>query len=309
MNAPDFDVFLSHNSQDKPAIEELARRLTVERISPWLDNWNLIPGESWQPAIERGLERCAACAVFIGPTGISPWHNEEMRAAISRRVHEGSFRVIPVLLPGGQRDKWGRLPTFLSSTTWVEFRATLDDENAFHRLLCGINGCEPGLVSGRPLTEGMAPYLGLESFKQEHAPFFFGREALTEWLMAKLRVAPGAKEGNRFLAILGASGSGKSSLAQAGPVPALRNGWYSSLNIINRSVTRPSCLPSKNAGWGWNLNVSSQDSPCGVHTHFGCDIFKCPGLIMSVLFCNRDGGAVWCHIIGWHKDGLDSMGS
>jgi len=43
-----YDVFLSHNSADKPAVEELARRLVKEGIQPWLDKWNLIPGEPWQ---------------------------------------------------------------------------------------------------------------------------------------------------------------------------------------------------------------------------------------------------------------------
>lgn len=47
-----YHVFLSHNSADKPAVEELARRLVKEGIQPWLDTWNLIPGEPWQEAIE-----------------------------------------------------------------------------------------------------------------------------------------------------------------------------------------------------------------------------------------------------------------
>jgi hypothetical protein len=52
-----YDIFLSHNSADKPAVEELARRLVKARIQPWLDSWNLIPGEPWQEAIEEVLER------------------------------------------------------------------------------------------------------------------------------------------------------------------------------------------------------------------------------------------------------------
>ena len=77
-----YDVFLSHNSADKPSVEELARRLVEEGIQPWLDTWNLIPGAPLQEALEAALDRCAACAVFIGPSGTSPWQNEEMRAAI-----------------------------------------------------------------------------------------------------------------------------------------------------------------------------------------------------------------------------------
>jgi hypothetical protein len=46
------DVFLSHNSTDKPAVESLAHRLRAEGIEPWLDKWNLIPGNPWQEEIE-----------------------------------------------------------------------------------------------------------------------------------------------------------------------------------------------------------------------------------------------------------------
>ena len=37
MPHPQFHVFLSHNSADKPAVEELARRLKAEGMEPWLD--------------------------------------------------------------------------------------------------------------------------------------------------------------------------------------------------------------------------------------------------------------------------------
>ena len=153
--------------------------------------------------MEQALADCATCAVFIGPGGLGPWQNEEMRAAIARRVgeREGQFRVIPVLLPGMERPGRGRLPTFLTTTTWVEFRRSLDDEETFRRLVCGIRGEEPGAGSDAAPFAGECPYRGLEVFDVEHAPFFFGREALTEWLVVALRPTPSGQE-NRFLAIL-----------------------------------------------------------------------------------------------------------
>src|SRR4051795_10907777 len=83
-----FDVFLSHATTDKPLVEDLARRLTRENLKPWLDKWNLIPGTAWQPEIEAVLADCVTCAVIIGPGGIGPWHHEEMRTAINRRVED-----------------------------------------------------------------------------------------------------------------------------------------------------------------------------------------------------------------------------
>jgi tetratricopeptide (TPR) repeat protein len=220
-----FQVFLSHSSGDKAAVEELAVRLRREGIEPWLDKWNLVPGDPWQPAVERALDECATCAVVIGPGGFGGWQNEEMRAAIARRASEGQggFRVIPVLLPGVDRPERGKLPAFLLASTWVEFRRSLDEADAFRRLICGIQGQEPGVGPGGAVFEGACPYRGLEVFDVEHAPFYFGREALTEWLINELRLKASGEE-NRFLAVLGASGSGKSSLARAGLVAALKKG-------------------------------------------------------------------------------------
>jgi len=221
------DAFLSHNSQDKPAVEALAQRLQAEGISCWLDKWNLIPGEPWQEAIEEALRTCKSCVVFIGPGEFGPWQNEEMRRAIRRRVEESSdsrLRVIPCVLPGGIRGERSQLPDFLVSTTWVEFRQSLDEEEAFHRLKCGILGIAPGPTVGVSLPEGESPYRGLEAFQAEHAPFYFGRDADVEWLINELRTGSPTGSEIRFLGILGASGSGKSSLARAGLVPAIRKG-------------------------------------------------------------------------------------
>jgi len=59
------------------------------------------------------------------------------------------------------------------------------------------------------------PYRGLQAFDEEHAAFFFGRDEDVARLLEKL-------EGGGFLAVLGPSGSGKSSLVRAGLLPALR---------------------------------------------------------------------------------------
>jgi WD40 repeat protein/DNA-binding SARP family transcriptional activator len=65
------------------------------------------------------------------------------------------------------------------------------------------------------------PYKGLRPFQERDAQDFFGREALVERLLARLREdGPQA----RFLAVVGPSGCGKSSVVRAGLLPALRHG-------------------------------------------------------------------------------------
>ena len=64
---------------------------------------------------------------------------------------------------------------------------------------------------------GASPYQGLAFFDVKDAGRFFGREALTQDLLAYLK-------DHRFLAVVGASGSGKSSVVRAGVVTAIRKG-------------------------------------------------------------------------------------
>ena len=243
-----YEVFLSHSSGDKPVVEELARRLKKEGIEPFLDKWNLIPGDPWQEALEEALIKSTACAILIGPGGFSPWQHEELRTAIENRVSgsRGGYRVIPVLLPGASRPGEEGLPRFLLRTTWVKF-STLDDEEAFHNLVCGIRGIAPGPGPGQAIFEGECPYRGLDVFEEKHARFFFGRGAQVGWLLEN-RLTPIARSGHarRFLAILGPSGSGKSSLTLAGLVPALRVGKVEGSVAWPIALLRPGDDPFEN---------------------------------------------------------------
>lgn len=65
-----------------------------------------------------------------------------------------------------------------------------------------------------PEYDARSPFRGLESFRVEDSEFFFGREELIKKLVGKIQA-------HSFLAVLGASGSGKSSLVMAGLIPAL----------------------------------------------------------------------------------------
>jgi hypothetical protein len=222
---PSDTVFLCHNSADKPSVEFLAQRLMAAGIQPWLDKWNLIAGEVFTPKIEEALSQCTAIAVFLGPTGRSPYQHEEVQLAINSRGRLG-VRVIPVLLPGASPDASTGL---LANRNQVTF-TNLNDTEAFRLLVCGIKGEEPGpppsadaaAAAANRFSDGRSPYPGLAAFDVQDWDVFFGRDRLIKRAVDKLESAVNHHEMARFLAIVGGSGSGKSSLARAGIVQRLQ---------------------------------------------------------------------------------------
>lgn len=220
-------VFLSYNNSDRDLVEVIAKKLKEQPdIEPWFDKWNILPGDDWQEGVEIAIRKSQVCLIFIGVNGVGPWQKEETREAIKLRVElsDESYRVIPVLLPGAKRDERGKLPSFLLRSQWAEFEESIKEPKVFDYLLAGIRNEK---VSYKELNSSIkrqeCPYRGLDFFDVEHAPFFFGRESLIDWLIHEIKNTNSLKERNRFLAIIGASGSGKSSLARAGLLSELKN--------------------------------------------------------------------------------------
>lgn len=100
--------------------------------------------------------------------------------------------------------------------------------------LCGAlrTALRPVLPAQRTVSERVAlrnPYKGLRAFSEADARDFFGRADLVERLVARLSEED--QDGpRRFLAVVGPSGSGKSSLVRAGLLPALRAGAVSGVS-------------------------------------------------------------------------------
>ncbi len=87
-----------------------------------------------------------------------------------------------------------------------------------------------------------SPFRGLQSFGFEHAPVFFGRTRARNELRELL--ARQAAQGSAFVLVLGASGSGKSSVVQAGLLPDLMlPGMIGRVALCRRAVMRPADQP------------------------------------------------------------------
>lgn len=90
---------------------------------------------------------------------------------------------------------------------------------------------------------GLCPYKGLNYFDEADADLFVGRELLTAKLVERVLSLASKQQSaeERFLAIVGASGSGKSSLIRAGLVPALR--WNQASTDWQIHILTPTAHP------------------------------------------------------------------
>ncbi len=142
----DFDVFLSHNSQDKPDVRRLNVQLKKRGLKPWLDEEQLTPGRPWIHALEEIVRSCRCAIVCVGPNGLGPWQEPEMEGLLIRfskeKKHDpgGESPVIPVLLPKAPARV--ELPLFLQRFTWVNLRGGLR-KAGIDKLVWGITGQKP----------------------------------------------------------------------------------------------------------------------------------------------------------------------
>jgi hypothetical protein len=213
MNGSDrFDVFLSYHWRDHERVEALAQNLLRQGLRVFLDRWYLSPGLPWPHRLEDILAQCAAVAVCVGPGEMGPWQQREAYQSLSRQTQDPTFPVIPVLLPGSEPPLG-----FLGQNTWVDCRAG-DDPTLLSLLVAAIRGEPPGPELQERVSQTLAalcPYRGLLFFREEDASFFFGREATIQQLLDAVNRQP-------LIAVVGASGCGKSSLVRAGLLPVLR---------------------------------------------------------------------------------------
>lgn len=130
-----FDVFLCHNSDDKPEVKQIGEQLKSLGILPWLDEWELRPGLPWQRLLQQQIGQIKSAAVFVGKSGIGPWQQMELEAFLSEFVSRGC-PVIPVLL--ADAPKKPQLPPFIGNMTWVDFHKQTPDP--MKQLIWGITG-------------------------------------------------------------------------------------------------------------------------------------------------------------------------
>jgi hypothetical protein len=126
----------------------------------------------------------------------------------------GSVRDLRPDLPEGIEEVLGR-------ATAEDPGERFPDAPALAAALGGVLRTAPAGPAPTAAVEPRNPYKGLRAFQEADAADFFGRARATQQLLARMAEPSGQA---RLLAVVGPSGSGKSSLVRAGLLPALREG-------------------------------------------------------------------------------------
>jgi formylglycine-generating enzyme required for sulfatase activity len=212
----EYDVFISYNSLDFVDVERIVTELRDRNCSCFIDRWYLRPGRDWRVALERALAASRSVAVFISPHGTGRWQHRERSWALDRQAEHTEFPVVPVLLPNCEPPLG-----FMKQLSWIDLRDNPRSSTQLDALAAAIHG-EDLDRHGQPEPRAtICPYRGLHAFREEDSEFFFGRSDYLNGT-AEMQGLLELVRKQKLVAVVGASGSGKSSLVSAGLVPELR---------------------------------------------------------------------------------------
>jgi hypothetical protein len=131
-NSSKFDVFLCHNSKDKPEVREIRDRLKQVGLNPWLDEEELLAGGRWLELLQEEIVQVHSAAIFFGSHGIGRVQKQEIEI-LSNVAMERDFPLIPVFLINSVMDR-SELSPILKLRGWVDFR----EPDPIKKLFSGI---------------------------------------------------------------------------------------------------------------------------------------------------------------------------
>ncbi len=205
-------IFISHSSLDAKVADDIKStlaRLGFDRVFLDFDKETGIgAGENWEKRLYEELSRCHAVILAITPNwSASKWCFAELQQA--RALGKLIFPI--VCAPIGDR----KVLTEIQAVDMLDW-----DSGGLQRLEQRLQAISSELARGFTLDPHRSPYPGIHAFEAEDAAIYFGRDDETRALIEKLD-ARRRQGGARFVVLVGASGSGKSSLLRAGLLPQL----------------------------------------------------------------------------------------
>ncbi len=207
-------LFVSYHTPDAVAARRVTDMLQAARadLTVFFAPREMTAGGLWLPRLAEELSKSDAM-LFIAGNRIGPWQEIEYFEAhrLARKAgSSGRPQIVPVVIGANAPG----LPFFeLLHQIYAKDPATPETIEAIGRSLDGVTENDP-----TPKWARFNPYKGLPAFTSSDTAFFFGREQITRDILNQL-----IKNPDGVLALIGKSGVGKSSIALAGIMAALRS--------------------------------------------------------------------------------------
>jgi hypothetical protein len=206
-------IFISHSSHDSEPAARMKAWLASQGFEfAFLDKdkkTGIPPGADWEKTLYREVEQSQAVIIIQTRNWLaSKWCFAEFTQA--RALGKAIFPVIEA--PTGD--------TLISPDIQV-LNLLSDREGGLERLKQELVRIALDAQGGFPWDTRRPPFPGLLAFEEEDAAVYFGRDDDIRRLIERLE-ARRAQGGTKLIALLGSSGSGKSSLLRAGIIPRLK---------------------------------------------------------------------------------------
>lgn len=207
-------IFISYSTIDSAFADRLRADLSAAGLNLWIDRIGLKVGTpNWEDSIRDALKRADGVLLIASPESAkSNYVRGELAIAKARNKH-----IYPAWVRG---DEWtDSVPIDYIFRQHVDLRGD-KYPLGLKRLIEALGGLEstPTPLPIDPDFVPRNPYKGLKAFGADDRADFFGRDVFVNELIEALHANP------RFLAVIGASGSGKSSVVMAGLLPRLHDG-------------------------------------------------------------------------------------
>ena len=144
-----YEVFLCHNSTDKPLVRSLYAwlrdKLGARKV--FFDESEIVLGDVI-PA-QEAMTECSCALICFGPKGTGPWHEQEIWSLLTKAINRSrrakdseDFRMIPILLEGANPEE---IPDLFQPYQWADFRHGISkNETTLNCLLSAILGEKRG---------------------------------------------------------------------------------------------------------------------------------------------------------------------
>lgn len=149
-------VFLSHSSYDIDVTRRLAAELRRSGVDVWLDEWEILVGDSICQKVEQGLTEADLLVVILTKRSVaSGWVLREWQARFAKEVRIGKVQVLPVLAE--ELDDTWELPPLLADKRYAnvacDFNAGLAD------IKRAIDASSSAPQGPKPTSDGIEAYV------------------------------------------------------------------------------------------------------------------------------------------------------